>query len=130
MITHQIGHPSFWSGLKIRNHRTCRVWIGARLPFRNTHQKGIYPFWGQTRHYVPDEIGGLSRWADPLTTVTYSLTVPSSALPVTHMSYSSLFIFVLYLFHIMLVMNLFSRFIPLSPTVFRSLFRTSHVSTL
>ena len=55
-----------------KHHRTCRAWVGVRLPFRNTYQKGIYPFLGQTRYYAPDEIGGLFRWADPLTTVTHS----------------------------------------------------------
>ena len=54
-------HPSFRSGLKIRNHRMSRAWMGARLPFRNTYQKGIYPFWGQARYYAPDLIGDLSR---------------------------------------------------------------------
>ena len=44
------------------------------LPFRNTYQKGIYPFMGQTRYYAPDEIGGLSQWADALTMVTNSLS--------------------------------------------------------
>ena len=29
--------------------------VGARLPFQNTYQKGIYPFLEQARYYVPDE---------------------------------------------------------------------------
>ena len=30
---------SVWA--KFRNHQTCRAWIGARLPFRNTYHKGF-----------------------------------------------------------------------------------------
>ena len=57
-------HPSFRPGPKFRNHQTCRAWMGARLPYRNTYHKGIYPFVEQTRHYAPDEIGCLFWWAD------------------------------------------------------------------
>ena len=53
----------------------------------------------------------------------FSLSPLDCALPVTHMSYSSLFIFELYVFHgFMLLCNLFvSKFTPLFPAVFRSL---------
>ena len=53
---------------KTRPGRACRAWMGAHLPFGNTHQKGIYPFLGQTRYCAPDENSGCFRW-----TVTYSL---------------------------------------------------------
>ena len=87
-------HSSFRSGPNFRNHRTCRAWMGARLPCRNTYQKGIYPFLGQTRYYAPDENGGLLQWADPLTAVTYSLSPglePSPRHP--HVLFLSLYIF-------------------------------------
>ena len=52
-------HPEFRLGLKFRNHRACRAWMGARLPFRNTYHKGFSLFMGQTRYYAPDENSGL-----------------------------------------------------------------------
>ena len=77
--------------------------MGVHLSFWNTNQKGIYPFLGQTYYCAPDENGRLFWWADPLTMVTYSL-IPLKHSPITHMPYSSLLTFVLYLFRGLMVL--------------------------
>ena len=69
--------------------------MGAHLPFRNTYQKGIYPFLGQTRYCAPDENSGLIRWADPLTMVTYSLIPLERSPRHLHVLFLSLFTCVL-----------------------------------
>ena len=40
-------HPSFRPGPTFRNPQTCREWMGAHLPFRNTYHEGIYPLWNK-----------------------------------------------------------------------------------
>ena len=118
-------HPSFWSGPKIRNHRTCWTWMDARLPFQNMHQN---PLLGQTRYYAPEEKSCLFRWVDPFTTITYSLSPversPRHYSPLSLYSYfiSSMVLCFKYVF--------ISQFHLLLPTVLRSLPRTPHVSTL
>ena len=57
--------------------------------------KGNISLLGQTRYYAPEETNCLFQWADPLTTVTYSLS-PAAPVPSTrhqHVLFLSLCIF-------------------------------------
>ena len=57
----------------------CLV-IRSRIPLISVSNvsgmdnKGIYPIRWKSRYYPPDEYGGLSRWADHIPMVTYSLS--------------------------------------------------------
>ena len=78
----------------------------------------------------PAEIGGLSRWADLLTTVTYSL-IPLECSPRhPHAIFLSLYIRTLFLPWFYVDMFVFYIFTSLSSAVFHSLLHTSHVFTL
>ena len=112
------GHPSIRPGLKFRNHQTCRAWMGAHLPYRNTYHKGIYPFVEQTHHYAPDEIGCLFWWTDITHSHSFTISSPSSssALPVSPFyspPFMPLTICYFILLHVLLL--LFSFFLLLHP---------------
>ena len=78
----------------------------------------------------PAEIGGLSRWADLLTTVTYSL-IPLECSPRhPHALFLSLYFRTLFLPWFYVDMFVFYIFTSLSSAVFHSLLHTSHVFTL
>ena len=78
----------------------------------------------------PAEIGGLSRWADLLTTVTYS-QIPLACSPRhPHALFLSLYIRTLFLPWFYVDMFVFYIFTSLSSAVFHSLLHTSHVFTL
>ena len=64
-------------------------------PFQNTYQKGIFSSLGQTRYYTPDENGGLFRWTDPLTTITFSLRSLGRSPRYPHVLFVSLYIRIL-----------------------------------
>ena len=56
-------NPPTRPGPKVCKRRACRAWMGARLPFRNTHQQGkLSPSW-DSRATVP-----LTRMAGLLST--------------------------------------------------------------
>ena len=86
----------------------CRAWMGARLPFRNTYHKGMYPFLGQTHYYAPDKNNGLFRWADHHPTVTFSLRPlersPPPPPPPPHVSYSSPSMFIFYALYAVIIL--------------------------